>query len=251
MTETSGYFRNSKNETSEHTSAIVPLISEDKKHNKLFFIGTAFYISNLGILITAKHNLFDKNDKLFDNLGVYHFLPANQYILRPIRKLTYSNDYDIAYLLPEEIKYKGTELVLSQSLVLTDSTPEPGEQLGTYGYPNSKMDNYRADFNPKFYKGNCTEFHPNGFSILKSPCYQTTILIKGGASGGPVFDKNGKVFAICSTGYDLIEGEENISFVTPISPSFNMTIEDGTNETTTISNLIERKIIVFEKNVSS
>jgi V8-like Glu-specific endopeptidase len=251
MTDASGYFRNSKNEISEHTSSIVPLISENKNNNRLFFIGTAFYISGLGILMTAKHNLFDKNAKFFDNLGVYNFLPDNQYILRPIRKLIYSNDYDIAYLLPEEIKYKGTELVLSQSLVLTDSTPKTGEQLGTYGYPNSKMDNYRADFNAKFYKGNCTKFHPNGFSILKNPCYQTTILIMGGASGGPVFDKDGKVFAVCSTGYDLIDGEENISLVTPISPSFSMTIEDGKNETTTISNLIERKIIVFEKNACS
>lgn len=201
--------------------------------------------------MTAKHNLFDKNGNLFENLGVYHFLPDNHYILRTIRKLTYSNDYDIAYLLPEEIKYKGTELVLSPSLILTNSTPEPGDQLGTYGFPNSKMDNMRADFNPKFYKGNCMEFHPHGFSLLKNPCYQTSILIMGGASGGPVFDKNGKVFALCSTGYDLIDGEENISFVTPISPSFSMTIEDGKSEPTTINDLIQRNIIVFKKNVRS
>ena len=60
MNAKTAYFNNSKFGESDHTSAIVPLISENKQTGELFFIGTAFYISSSGILMTVKHNLFDK-----------------------------------------------------------------------------------------------------------------------------------------------------------------------------------------------
>lgn len=251
MSAKSAFFTNSKLETSEHTTAVVPLVSEDKQLNKIFLIGTAFYISNSGILITAKHNLFDRKGELFDNLGVYHFLPDNHYILRPVRKLTYSNDYDIAYLLPEQIIHKGTEIVSSNSLVLTDSFPETDDQLATYGYPSSRLDELEAHFIAEFYLGKCREYHPEGAALLKTPCFQTTIHIKSGASGGPVFDKNGRVFAICSTGFEFGDGGENVSFVTPIAPSLNLVLEDELNSRATILELIHKQIINFERNANS
>lgn len=246
MNAKSAYFTNSKQETSKHTTAIVPLVSEDKQLNKIFLIGTAFYISNLGILMTAKHNLFNRDNELFDNLGVYHFLPDNHYILRPVRGGAYNDEYDIAYLLPEQIIHKGTEIVSSDALVLTDKQPVMNEQLATYGYPDSRLDEFELHFIAEFYLGNCREYHPEGFSILKNPCFQTTIHIKSGASGGPVFDKEGRVFAICSTGFEFGDDGENVSFVTPILPSLNLVLDDGLNKRTVLE-LIEQNIINFEK----
>ncbi len=247
MNKKTAYFNSTLQGTSEHTAAIVPLISEDKKLGKLFFIGTAFYISNSGILMTAKHNLFDKENKLFSNLGVYHFLPDNQCILRPIRTLTFTNEYDIAYLLPEQILNKNKELVSNPTLILSNSEPVIGEQLATYGYPNSRMNVNEFHFNADFFLGNCIQYKSEGSPMLRNPCYQTSIHIKSGSSGGPVFDKEGHVFAICSTGYDLIEGEDNISFITPIQPSFNLILEDGLGNRSTILELIENGIILLHK----
>lgn len=247
MNAKTAYFNNSKFGESDHTSAIVPLISKNKQTGELFFIGTAFYISSSGILMTVKHNLFDKKNNLFENLGVFHFLPNNNYILRPIRKMTYTDNYDIAYLLPDQILDKNNMSINSPSLVLTESTPEINEQLATYGYPNSRMDKVEVHFNAEFFLGNCVEYHSNGFVLLKNPCFQTSILIKSGTSGGPVFDKSGKVFAVCSTGFDLIPGEENISSVTPIKPSFNLILEDGSGNKMSILELIDKKIISFSE----
>ena len=55
-----GYFKNKISGNMEHTKAVVPLNSTDK-NGQIFFIGTCFYISIAGILMTAKHNLFKKN----------------------------------------------------------------------------------------------------------------------------------------------------------------------------------------------
>jgi S1-C subfamily serine protease len=245
MKARSALFKTKSNKTSEKTDAVVPLITTESNTNRFMFLGTAFYISNSGILLTAKHCLFNK-DALFTNLGVIHFLPDNKYILRPIKKITISNEYDIAYLLPETIFNSNNELIGSDALVITNSSPKIGDQLGAYAYPDSKRKENKIDFISSFYLGECKEFHKEGFSLLKSPCYQTSIHIKCGASGGPVFDRNGKVFGVCSTGYDLGTMEEPISFVTPIGPTLDTTLEDGEGVKMTIQELIDRNIITLE-----
>ena len=249
MNPKSAFFKDSKSGEESANKAVVPLISQDRSSGDIFFIGTAFYISGSGILITAKHHLFDKEGELFDNLGVYHFLPNDHYILRPIRKGVYSKESDIACCLPEQILHHGTDIVSSPSLVLTNELPEEGDQLCTYGYPDSriaKIDEATiANFTSEFYLGTRGEFHSNGFSLLKNPCFQTTIKIKSGASGGPVFDKSGHVFAVSSTGFDLGNDEgENISFVTPILPSLiTMALEDGAGNIYTVPELIKKGFI--------
>lgn len=250
MKATSAKFRATKpghtDRIIDHSGAIVPLISEDREKSELFFIGTAFYISQTGILLTAKHNLFNRQGEQFNNLGVFHLLPDQKFILRPVLKVAYNSEYDIAYLLPSAIFVDETTILGSDAVVLSDTIPELGDQLGTYAYPNSIMKDAVGEVNPTFYLGDCTEFHPNGFGLLKNPCIQTTIHIKSGASGGPVFDKNGRVFAVCSTGFDLVEGEEPISFVTPIFPTFNFLLEDDSGRTT-VAELINQGVINLKR----
>jgi hypothetical protein len=65
---------------------------------------------------------------------------------------------------------------------------------------------------------NSVEFHPDGFGRLKHPCLQTSVEILSGASGGPVIDSAGRIFAVNSTSFDLNDGGEPVSFVTPIAP---------------------------------
>ena len=146
--------------------------------------------------------------------------------------------------------YKGKPY-FNASLILSDSVPEYDDQLGMFAYPESRISYKLADpgkmeFNSKFYLGNCREYHPDGFSLLKNLCYQTNIQIPNGASGGPVFDKNGYVFAVASTGFDLSDGGEEISFITPIVSSFSLELIDATLKPRTVQDLINTGIINFK-----
>lgn len=253
MDAKSAFFKNSESQQFDDCSAIVPLIIFDDRKDEYVFIGTAFYISNSGIVMTAKHNLFATNNKLFEKIYIIHFT-SDGYIPRPIAKMIYSYEHDIAYLLPAEIVDEYNSVIYAPSLILTDTLPEFDEQLGMYGYPNSRIitseEETFVNLKSEFFLGKCREYHSNGFSILKNPCYQTTILIKSGASGGPVFDKHGNVFALCSTAFELDDGGENISFVTPLSASFQMVLDDDNGNKFTVLELIEKKIIAFKKSVA-
>jgi hypothetical protein len=78
---------------------------------------------------------------------------------------------------------------------------------------------------PDFYDGVIEEYFPNGRDsvFLPSPCFQTTINIHSGASGGPVFDEHGKVCGINSTSFD---GEKNLSFISRIVDILHLRVTD-------------------------
>lgn len=56
--------------------------------------------------------------------------------------------------------------------------------------------------------------------MLPGPVYRTTMVIHGGASGGPVFAADGGVFAINSTGF----GHDEISYVSCIWETIDLAI---------------------------
>jgi hypothetical protein len=67
-------------------------------------------------------------------------------------------------------------------------------------------------------------------TLLPSKCFQTSMNILGGASGGPVAFGEGNVFGINSTG---IDGEDGVSFISSIGDLFDLSIrtvrlQDGT-----------------------
>ena len=104
---------------------------------------------------------------------------------------------------------------------------EIGEKVFTYAYPNSRLQEpkngfQRANFAPNYYEGTVVSIEQRNDMFFKGTCIQTNMQIKGGASGGPVFNKAGYVVGINSTGYDMPESEEPISFITPIQKAFEI-----------------------------
>ena len=85
----------------------------------------------------------------------------------------------------------------------------------TYAYPETEIEageiRQVLNFKATFYDGKLEDCFPHGRdrTIHPEPCYQTSIVTRGGASGGPVMGKDGRVFAINSTGFD---GVDNVSF---------------------------------------
>ena len=77
---------------------------------------------------------------------------------------------------------------------------------------------------PAFYDGEVQEYLPNGRDRVMLPgrCYRTNIFIHAGASGGPVFDPNGYVFGVNSTGFDGTD----LSYVSRINEIFQLVIDD-------------------------
>lgn len=197
--------------------AIFPILkqTDDGRFN---LIGTGFFISSFGLFVSAKHVLrdcFDGKDAQKFPVCLLQFLPEDRYLLRHIPWCSSHNTADVAVGLAENLP--GSEP--SPGLTLTTSGPSNGDDVRTFAYPETKIEQMSEsqvmNFKPKFYDGRIIQYLPNGRDkiMLPGPCYQTSIVIKGGASGGPVVGKSGRVFALNSTGYD---GTHEISFVSRI-----------------------------------
>jgi hypothetical protein len=106
--------------------------------------------------------------------------------------------------------------------------PDLNSRVVTFAYPkhsNRIINNVQLiDVRPTFYDGDITEYFPAGRDrvLLPAPCYRTSIIIHGGASGGPVFSRSGGVFGLNSTGIDGTD----ISFVSRINEILELVVDD-------------------------
>lgn len=131
-------------------------------------------------------------------------------------------------------------------VTLTLVPPDINARIVTFAYPKHanliEEDLQKINFGPTYYDGNLIEYFANGRDkvMLPGPCYRTSIVIHGGASGGPVFSPSGDVFGINSTGY----GDEDISFVTRLYEITELTIDgvtigDGKERSVEVTELIQ------------
>jgi len=205
--------------------AIFPIIKEtDPEHWEI--IGTGFYITANGIVATARHvlaDVIDENKKKQKHaIFLAHFYEKNKFLIRPIVKAILSNEADVALGLPAEFKNDETgELLRSKVLTLTTEIAKTGDRLATFAYPKSYTKQKEIHCWPDYYEGTVTEYYPNGHILLKEACYQTSINILPGASGGPVFSPDGHVIGINSAGFN---GQPDISHVSCISSLLKLSI---------------------------
>lgn len=227
-------FKDNSGNITKGTDTVFPLIIEKDEHFE--FWATGFFIQTGGGFITAKHNLYDKKDLVLDNIRAIEYRGDTHHIRKIEHAFVPQNSDVIVGMLTGDIC--NPELLLrNQVLALDSRPPEVGDKIHTYAYPQNVVEKneqgiYMGKFTPKVEFGEIVEFFPEGrdATFLPGPCYQTNMLIEGGASGGPVFNsERGFVIGINSTGYD-IEGAP-ISFITPISEIFNIEIHFADNMT--------------------
>jgi hypothetical protein len=119
-------------------------------------------------------------------------------------------------------------LLQNKILTLNTDTVDPGSHITTFAYPRyeNRMTESGQIFNvlPSIYDGKIIEHFPTGRDrvMLPGPCYRTNMAIHHGASGGPVFSSDGRVFALNSTGVD---GTED-SYVSSIDGILDLSIDD-------------------------
>lgn len=191
-------------------------------------LGTGFFITRLGFFMTAKHVLEEVLNQMGEpicntSLSIIQFKENNTYYYRPIRGFNRHPEADIAIGECYPMSHKKTgEPLFNRVVPLSLTYPFIGEHIYTYAYPGTTVkqesETNHVSFNAKFYAGILNEYYPKGRDrvMLPFPCYRTSIVLHGGASGGPVFGQNGKVFGVNSTGFD---GEISVYYVSRIHDS--------------------------------
>jgi hypothetical protein len=207
-------------------------------HKRLSIIGTGFYITRYGLLVTAKHVLEDlmaEDDASLVSSYVCHLAPENAIHLRPIRKAHLLRKADIGIAQADNFldSFPANPL---QNLRATLSTqlPSVGSPLTTYAYPENEvldfgLENQVPVIAGDYFLGGFLRFvkepeHP----FLRFPYFETTVEIRSGASGGPVFDAKGRVIGVNCRGWDFRGGEHEgnpLSYIVPIGNMLDIDVD--------------------------
>lgn len=210
--------------------AVFPILKfESDSQWKL--IGTGFFITLNGIFLTAKHVLMDIIDDAENQKCAASILQLvdDKYYLRNIIGFQIRDNVDVAYGItaPFPASYPKNHN-FNKRLSLCPTIANINESVFTYAYPHHKIinmpDEHTFYFNPQIYPGTITEYFPNGRDKVMAnfPCYATSIVVHGGASGGPVFNEDGYVIGINSTG---MQGAD-YSCATRIIDTFDLEIKN-------------------------
>lgn len=230
--------------------AIFPILKVLKDH--AVAIGTGFFINPQGLFLSAAHVVAEAHSDDGRLVGL-HFLPDNSYVLRPLLSATSLGDIAIGCLRPARHIEAPHAALLAPVVPLALASPAVGTDVFTFAYPGSEHKHERGSeikVFPSYFCGQVTRHYPEGrdAAMLPGPCFETSIVVHGGASGGPVFGPTGTVFAINSTGYP----NDTVSFVSCVSsamdlPILRSTFQGGNVDVTpTLREMIARGLVVAQ-----
>jgi len=193
----------------------VPIMRELSK-GRLQIVGTGFYITRYGLFMSAHHVVATLVDEGKARLGVGYVCHVNEdrtVHLRRIRRAGFCHQADLAVGQADNYvdQYPQNPLV-NMRAPLTARVPEPGSRVVTCAYPENKVLDFTEEgdtpviasdyFEGKFLTSVVNSEHP----CMPYPYFETTIGLKGGASGGPVFSK-GQVVGVNCRGWEFAGAE--------------------------------------------
>lgn len=209
--------------------AIVPICKQSEQGWRL--IGTGFYISTNGILASAKHVLTSvfSQGKQTGNIVCFHFEAEGRYLIRPLTWGYTHNSADVGLALGADATHnKSGSLLQNKILRLSKKPLNVGDSIFTYAYPATLVEPgppQKITFSPRFYEGTVEEVLSNGRDkMMPGPCYRSSLVVHGGASGGPVFNDEGLVVGINCTAIDFGSGAPEVSYLSWIHPVLEMTL---------------------------
>lgn len=246
-------FRDGLGKRADGLEAVFPII-QIIKDGVWKPVGTGFFISNNGLFATAKHVLFENDGEKTPNLyGVQLHRKESKILIREIKKICRHDNSDVAVgFLFDKSKSETGEQTCNKCFDITDRLPEEDDYVVTIAFPQSEVeiaspDEFELKLSSKVFRGKVDKYHPDGRDkvLLPGRCFQTTVSLEGGASGGPVAYGSGSVFGINSTSFD----GENLSYVTSIKDLLeieipNLYLPDGTIvETISVGGLCDLNLI--------
>jgi len=241
-------FKNSEGRVVPREASIFPLITFDPTSRVFNCLGTGFFVTPFGGFVTAKHVFFKNDGTHQPTLYGVQSLEDGTRVVRRLKHLVVHPDADIAIGMLGNATNNDAfnrNPAPASAFRLSFQPLEIGDEISTYAFPNTQSewldnDNQQFTFQGVWSSGVVEDYHCDGMGLLRNACYQTTMRLDGGASGGPVL-RNATVVAVNSTGMDL--GDAAISGVTPVTYLRDLSVPSG-NGNISISELIAAGYIV-------
>lgn len=245
-------FKNENGTIIEHERVIFPLIFNDLAKEDFNCIGTAFFVNALGWFITAKHVLYNNKGDIFKTVYGVQTLSNGKQVARAIKQLSIHPFADIALGTLSDDAYDGNAKPiiheLAPTLELSLAMLSIQDEISSFNFPKSKKtyEEHLVHFNftGLWTIGKIEDYLPEGSPLVRNACYQTSMHIDTGASGGPVF-KGDQVVGVNSSGYELATGESPLSFITPIDFILDLNLEDDNGLLVSMNTLVKKNFIKF------
>ena len=216
---------------------MVPILKE-VGHKRLMVIGTGFYVTRYGLFITARHvlkELKDSDKGVLSKSFVCHMHKQGEIFLRPILRAHWLNEVDIG--AGQADNYMGrhpANPLMNLRGRLCAEFPREGEPLTTYAYPENEVLDFSSEEEiPEifgdFFQGGFLRFvkipeHP----FLPFSYFETAVELRGGMSGGPLFDSRGRIVGVNCRGWDFRGTEHEaspLSYIVPIAYILDLGID--------------------------
>ena len=245
-------FKNENGIIIDHERVIFPLIFHNVSKEDFKCIGTAFFVNTLGWFITAKHVLYNNQGELLETTYGIQTLSNGKQVARPVKQLSIHPFADIALGTLSDDAYDGHARPamheLAPTFELSLAMLSIDDEISSFNFPNSQkiyeQQLVHFKFNGLWTTGKIESYLPDGSPIVKNACYQTSMQINTGASGGPVF-KGDQVVAVNSSGFELSVGESPLSFITPIDFVLDLNLEDDNGLLVSMDTLVKQNFIKF------
>lgn len=174
--------------------------------------GTGFIVTKSGHVLTNSHVVLKPDDQtIVETTAAIRTKQGQRYKLESVKR---DDDVDLMLLVLPDVSIDWKPLTFGNSEIASNDAP-----LYVLGFPgDSDLSSATGILSNKS--------GPNG-------TWQTTLPINRGNSGGPVFDKNGKVIAIAKAGHDMSQlvtyviPVNYVSFVTPKSVQLTIDTENS------------------------
>lgn len=222
-------------------AAVIPIMQQ-LTPGRLRIIGTGFYLTRYGLFATAGHVLLElavPNSRELGIAVVCHTLGGDSVCMRQIRTAFINEDADVAIGYADNFMEKVPQkLLMNMRGHMSARMPSLGTRLVTYTYPQNKVLDFTLPQNPPrivsdYYEGevlatvdateatrrrDIAEYVP-----LKVPFLESSIHLKGGASGSPVFAQ-GRIVGIATKSWDLSADDPPLSYIAGIAHLLNVDV---------------------------
>lgn len=221
----------------EPGDGVVPVLQE-VGFKQLKVVGTGFYITRYGLVATAKHvieELKTPGELTLQTGYVLHLAPNNAIHLRRIRMAHLLNTADVAVIQADNFLDRvPNDPLMNLRPTLSLDLPVAGEPLTTYAYPENAILDFNLPGHMPVIRG---DYFEGGFlryvsapehPFLRFPYFESTVELRSGASGGPVFDSSGRIVAVNCRGWDFRGSEhegDHLSYLVPLVHLLDLEID--------------------------